>query len=256
MTKPIEYRKGDIVRLNYRYSFWESGQRKQFKEVHGIVQIMEEPKTIFGNDLVYAIQLPDLIWVPRSAILRRARADEVAEYHARLQSQSEKVQEPAIDSDTSSFTDTLKQLFQGIPNIPVEPLKPETGETKSTSIPSLIGEQLQATADKISGAGNILSALLGALVGEDDLNSDRQEATFSLSADACKELEDAVDRAAAIAEKHGVPFIVAATCAQEYIQTAAVWRLRNMMVTRNLCRSRWLKLHRAVGILLAGSDTE
>ena len=70
---------------------------------------------------------------------------------------------PAIDADSSgSFSDTLKQLFQGIPDVPVEPLKHGDKDMEKTCLHPLLGSII----DKTSAAGNMLSALLHGLFAD------------------------------------------------------------------------------------------
>lgn len=146
MPKPTKYHAGDLVRVNFNYN-WSIPQLVQLKQQRSIVLVLDGPRTE-ESVVQYQIKLQDVIWVPRAALLRRANEKERQAYanavgdcehrnkmdHTKepeLDLKFKDLDTPAIDTDSSgSFSDTLKQLFQGIPNVPVEPLKQGDKDTE------------------------------------------------------------------------------------------------------------------------------
>lgn len=178
MPKPTKYHAGDLVRVNFNYN-WSIPQLVQLKQQHSIVSVLDGPRTEEGV-VQYQIKLQDVIWVPRAALLRRANEKERQAYanavgdcehrnktdHTKepeLDLKFKDLDTPAIDADSSgSFADTLKQLFRGISDTPVEPLKQDDKDTEKTHLPPLLGTVI----DKMSDAGDILSALLHGLFAD------------------------------------------------------------------------------------------
>lgn len=267
-TKPTKYHTGDLVRVNFKYN-WSIPQLVQLKQQRSIVLVLDGPRTE-ENVVQYQIKLQDVIWVPRAALLRRANEKERqayanavgdCEHHNKTDRTKEPeldlkfkdLDTPAIDSDSpGSFADTLKQLFQGIPDVPVEQLKQDDKDTEKTCLHPLLG----AVIDKTSAAGNMLSALLHGLFADMPMaasgDSSADECTFTLSPAAEQELGDAFTHAAKIADKHGVPFFAFATISQKRASdTSDCWKVENMMSMRNMCKSQCTKMHQAVQMLLS-----
>lgn len=266
-TKPTKYHTGDLVRVNFNYN-WSIPQLVQLKQQHSIVSVLDGPRTEEGV-VQYQIKLQDVIWVPRAALLRRANEKERQAYanavgdcghhnktdrtkEPELDLKFKDLDTPAIDSDSpGSFADTLKQLFRGIPDVPVEQLKQDDKDTEKTCLPPLLG----AVIDKVSDAGDILSALLHGLFADmppaASGDSSADECTFTLSPAAEQELGDAFTHAAKIAGKHGVPFFAFATISQKRASdTSDCWKVENMMSMRNMCKSRCARIHQALQLLL------
>lgn len=266
MPKPTKYHAGDLVRVNFNYN-WSIPQLVQLKQQRSIVLVLDGPRTE-ESVVQYQIRLQDVIWVPRAALLRRANEKERQAYanavgdcehrnkmdHTKepeLDLKFKDLDTPAIDADSSgSFSDTLKQLFQGIPNVPVEPLKQGDKDTEKTCLHPLLG----AVIDKTSAAGNMLSALLHGLFADMPMatsgDSSADECTFTLSPAAEQELGDAFTHAAKIADKHGVPFFAFATVLQKRTSdTSDCWHVENMTSVRNMCKSRCARMHRALQLL-------
>lgn len=266
MPKPTKYHAGDLVRVNFNYN-WSIPQLVQLKQQRSIVLVLDGPRTE-ESVVQYQIRLQDVIWVPRAALLRRANEKERQAYanavgdcehrnkmdHTKepeLDLKFKDLDTPAIDTDSSgSFSDTLKQLFQGIPNVPVEPLKQGDKDTEKTCLHPLPG----AVIDKTSAAGNMLSALLHGLFADMPMaasgDSSADECTFTLSPAAEQELGDAFTHAAKIADKHGVPFFAFATVLQKRTSdTSDCWHVENMTSVRNMCKSRCARMHRALQLL-------
>jgi hypothetical protein len=265
-TKPTKYHTGDLVRVNFKYN-WSIPQLVQLKQQRSIVLVLDGPRTE-ESVVQYQIKLQDVIWVPRAALLRRANEKERqayanavgdCEHHNKTDRTKEldlkfkDLDTPAIDADSSgSFSDTLKQLFQGIPDVPVEQLKQDDKDTEKTCLHPLLG----AVIDKTSAAGNMLSALLHGLFADMPSaasgDSSADECTFTLSPAAEQELGDAFTHAAKIAGKHGVPFFAFATISQKRASdTSDCWKVENMMSMRNMCKSRCARMHQAVQMLLS-----
>lgn len=268
-TKPTKYHTGDLVRVNFKYN-WSIPQLVQLKQQRSIVLVLDGPRTEEGV-VQYQIKLQDVIWVPRAALLRRANEKERQAYanavgDCKHHNKTDRTKEldlkfkdldtPAIDSDSpGSFADTLKQLFQGIPDVPVEQLKQDDKDTEKTCLHPLLG----AVIDKTSAAGNMLSALLHGLFADmppaASGDSSADECTFTLSPAAEQELGDAFTHAAKIAGKHGVPFFAFATISQKRASdTSDCWKVENMMSMRNMCKSRCARMHQALQMLLSDDN--
>lgn len=261
-TKPTKYHTGDLVRVNFKYN-WSIPQLVQLKQQRSIVLVLDGPRTEEGV-VQYQIKLQDVIWVPRAALLRRANEKERQAYanavgdckHHNKTDRTKDLDTPAIDSDSpGSFADTLKQLFQGIPDVPVEQLKQDDKDTEKTCLHPLLG----AVIDKTSAAGNMLSALLHELFADMPPaaggDSSADECTFTLSPAAEQELGDAFTHVAKIAGKHGVPFFAFATISQKRASdTSDCWEFENMMSMRNMRKSQCTKMHQAVQMLLSDDN--
>jgi hypothetical protein len=269
MPKLTKYHAGDLVRVNFNYN-WSIPQLVQLKQQRSIVLVLDGPRTEEGV-VQYQIKLQDVIWVPRVALLRRANEKERQAYanavgNCEHRNKTDRTKEPeldlkfkdldtpAIDVDSSgSFADTLKQLFQGVPDVPVEPLKQCGKDTEKTCLHPLLG----AVIDKTSAAGNMLSSLLSELFDDTDQDTDDQvaaaECTFKLSPTAREELKNALDQAAAVAEKYGVPFLVVATTVQKR-KPSLHWSSKQLVRIRNIHRSQCEVLHHIAQVLLSACD--
>ena len=279
MTKRVCYREQDIVRLKKDTKINDTADAV-LKQCRYVVQLISSPSSIS-----YGVDLPGFPYILPSCILRRATEKEVQQYKAEKmkicgcadESQVDSISiavtaerrhstaefkdldTPCVDADAGSFSDTLKQLFQGIPNVPVEPLLRKATEQEVQQLQQATGKTAKKATDsmlsKMPSLQDIIKNLLFGFAATPEPTEKAEEldndCVFDVPRDAKKEFLDLIERLYALASKHRIPLLLYAIT-QQHLASAPKLGLKNEVsaVAVNLERVPYQELHAAAKLIL------